>query len=849
HTADEAGNIGPDYRFGWGLMNTASAVRFINDSNYNRLQERTLNNGQSQSLQFSADAGKPLRITICWTDVSGDPVSANFLDNSTRMLVNDLDIRLVRNSDNTLFNPYILDPANPNAAATTGDNIRDNVEMIHLAAPQAGNYTLTISHKGLLSGSNQKFSLLISNGVEKPLALFNTNRTVLCSGQTVNFTDASTGAITQRTWYFPGGTPSTSTYYPVALKVTGGLGTDSTYKADYINVGGLNLPFNETFESNSPTASSWQIVNPDAANTWQLKTTSGTTPGSLAMSMQFFDYSSVGQRDGLVSPTLNFKSHTNINLTFKHAYTKFGTNDPSDSLVIYASTNCGNSWIRVASFGENGTGTFATFGKNGISTYASDQAFTPTNASEWCSGAVGTAGCKTVSLNQFAGQPSVQLKFEGYTNFSNNLYIDNISVDGTPIKPIAAFEAVKTNACTGEGVQFNDKSEHIPSNWSWTFVGATPATSTSKNPIVTYAQTGSYQVKLKVSNVSGADSIEIANYINIVVPPKAPNIKATGSTEFCLGDSVLLSTDSSGNNIWYANNIVVAQNVSQLYAKQDGIYKVARSNGSCEAFSSINVKAGVKPLPPIINASITGSAFCPGSTVTLSSDAPTGNEWYKNGTIIPAASGVTLTVTDSGSYTVITKPNGCPSNPSLAKSLGLLPRPTVGNITGADQPIRGESTPYTVTAEPNLTYVWTAVNGTILSGNNTANVNARFNVLGVGTISVSSKSAAGCLSLAASKQVNTQPPVGLPQYELIQQLAVYPIPTKTSITLEIDALKAHPADVKIINLLGQVVEHNNLNILSGKQRYQIDLSQLTKGVYFIELNHNENKVIKRIVVE
>ncbi len=862
HTADEAGNIGPDYRFGWGLMNTASAVKFINDSNYNRLQERTLTNGQPQSLQFSADAGKPLKVTICWTDVSGTPVSSNFLDNNTKMLVNDLDIKLVRNSDNTTFNPYILDPANPNAAATTGDNFRDNVEMINITAPQAGNYTLTISHKGLLSGGSQRFSLLISNGVEKPLALFTASRAVLCAGQSVNFNDISTGAISQRIWYFPGGTPSTSTavnpivtynnagYYPVALKVTGGLGTDSTYRTDFINVGGLNLPFNETFEINSPTANSWQIVNPDAAITWEPKNISGTTPGSLAMSMQFFDYNSVGQRDGLVSPTLNLKSHTNINLTFKHAYTKFATSDPSDSLVIYASTNCGSSWIRLASFGENGTGTFGTFGKNGINTYASDQSFSPANASQWCGGAVGTAGCKTVSLNQFAGQPSVQLKFEGYSNFSNNLYIDNIAVDGTPIKPVAAFQAAKTNGCVAEGIQFSDKSENIPTSWNWTFVGGTPATSTAKNPVVSYAQTGSYLVKLKVANITGADSIEIANYVNIVVPPKAPNIKANGPTEFCLGDSVLLSTDSTGNNIWYANNIVVAQNVGQLYAKENGNYRVAKSNGSCEASSTIAIKAGVKPLPPTINSSITtGTAFCPGTTVTLTSDASTGNQWYRNNSLIPTGTGVTLPVTDSGSYTVTTKPNGCTSNPSLPKALSLLPRPSVGSITGADQPVRGESTPYSVTPDANLTFVWNAVNGTVLSGNNTANVNIRFNSLGTGTLSVSSKSAAGCLSLPSTKQVNTQPPVGLAQYEFLQQLQVYPIPTKNSLTLEIDALKAHTAQLKIVNLLGQTMQQNNLSIVNGKQFHPIDLTQFSKGIYFIELYYNESKIVKRIVVE
>src|SRR5690606_4310452 len=119
-------------------------------------------------------------------------------------LVNDLDIRLTRNSDNTVFMPYVLNPANPANAATTGDNIRDNVEMIFIAAPTAGNYTLTISNKGTLFGGSQAYTLLISNGVEKPLAQFTANRTAICLGQNVAFTDGSSGAVTQRFWSFPG---------------------------------------------------------------------------------------------------------------------------------------------------------------------------------------------------------------------------------------------------------------------------------------------------------------------------------------------------------------------------------------------------------------------------------------------------------------------------------------------------------------------------------------------------------------------------------------------------------------------------------------------------------------------
>ncbi len=861
HTADEAGTSpGPDYSFGWGLMNTASAVKFINDSNINKLEERILTSNVPQSLQFSADAGKPLKVTISWTDRPGTPVSSGLLDNATRMLVNDLDIRLTRNSDNTVFMPYILNPANPANAATTGDNNRDNVEMIFIAAPTAGNYTLTISNKGSLVGGNQAYTLLISNGVEKPLAQFTANRTAICLGQNVSFTDGSSGAVTQRFWTFPGGNPSTSTAanpvvtyntlgtYPVSLKIIGGLGTDSVYKTDYITVGGRALPFLETFESNSPTANSWTAENPDAATTWALYTTGGTTPGGTSAGINLFEYSSTGQRDALIAPALNLSSHTDVNLTFNHAYTRFGGSGQTDSLIVYASTNCGASWIRLQGFGENGTGNFATY-QEASYPYGAQTAFTPAAASSWCGGGTGS-GCKTISLAQFAGQTSVTLKFESYNRYGNNLYIDNISVDGTLLKPIANFES-PTTVCVGDQVNFIDKSTNIPSNWEWTFDGSVQTTSTQRNPVVTYNIPGVYSVKLKSSNASGADSTVRNNYITVVARPTTPNIKATGALAFCIGDSVLLSTDSIGNLKWYVNDVLVAQNVQQIYATQNATYRVANSNGTCENSSSILVRVDAKPATPIVTSNVTGNAFCTGASATLTSSATTGNQWYKNGNAIAGATAKTYNAVDSGSYTVIATTGGCSSTESMAKTYAILPRPTVGNITGNLSPIRGESNNYSVPTQAGLSFVWSiaAGKGTILSGNNTATISARFNVVDTATLFVISRTAEECTSLPSKVIINVTPAVGLNEEDALRNLSVYPIPTKTLLNIKLEGLEAGNAEVRLVNMLGQVVHTQTISISSGIQTHNIDVSNLNKGIYLMELQHSKTKLVKRVVIE
>ena len=161
HTADEAGTApGPDYQNGWGLLNMERAGRVIlnTDNNY-LLNERTLTQGQTYSFSVVASGRSSLVSTICWTDPAG--TASTTLNDRTPKLVNDLDIRISDGTTTTL--PWVLDPANPANAATRGDNIRDNVEQVLVANPVPGKtYTVTVTHKGTLSGAKQDYALLMS---------------------------------------------------------------------------------------------------------------------------------------------------------------------------------------------------------------------------------------------------------------------------------------------------------------------------------------------------------------------------------------------------------------------------------------------------------------------------------------------------------------------------------------------------------------------------------------------------------------------------------------------------------------------------------------------------------------
>ncbi len=169
HTADEAGpHPGPDYVFGWGLMNTRKAVDLVQYSTYDDhiINEAVLNDQDDHYYRFYANGNSAIRVTMAWTDPPGTPVAPS-IDDRTPMLVNDLDLRLTRDADLVTFYPWTLDPDNPSGRATPcdqmNDNVVDNIEQIVLPDPDEGFYTLEVSHKNTLVNNLQQYSLIITH--------------------------------------------------------------------------------------------------------------------------------------------------------------------------------------------------------------------------------------------------------------------------------------------------------------------------------------------------------------------------------------------------------------------------------------------------------------------------------------------------------------------------------------------------------------------------------------------------------------------------------------------------------------------------------------------------------------
>ena len=159
NSAREAGNAeGPDYRFGWGLMNTEGMAETIMENGFT---ENVLQNNASYTNSVQAvGANTPLKVTIAWQDPAGPVQGFNDGDNLSSRLVNDLDLRVTDSNGNS-FKPWTLNNFLPSLPASNGDNNTDNIEQV-VVDDAVGNYTIEVTHKGTLQDAPQNYSIAVT---------------------------------------------------------------------------------------------------------------------------------------------------------------------------------------------------------------------------------------------------------------------------------------------------------------------------------------------------------------------------------------------------------------------------------------------------------------------------------------------------------------------------------------------------------------------------------------------------------------------------------------------------------------------------------------------------------------
>ena len=227
-----------------------------------------------------------------------------------------------------------------------------------------------------------------------PVADFTSNKTETCIGSPVFFSNASWNAVIDGyAWTFQDGVPATST-----------------------------------------------LANPSV---------SFTTPG----------YKTVTLSASNATGTRTERYTTGVTMSFKFSYATNGTqvDQITEKLKVYASTNCGESWVsRTISIDGTSIGGSNSQGISGANIvtggYAGYSDYTPTSNNDWKTG--------SVSINTSSAYDKVIFKFEfTASDVASNFYVDNINVNGTlglVSDEISALDlSVYPNPSNGEAINVN----------------------------------------------------------------------------------------------------------------------------------------------------------------------------------------------------------------------------------------------------------------------------------------------------------------------------------------------------------------------------------------------------------
>ncbi len=232
HGAKDMGNPGPDFSYGWGLLNTNAAIEVMRAKDrFSRILENTLTPNAKDTLIVQSDGLNPMKVMLSWTDPKATVDYSHYTvsDYYQKTLVNDLDVR-VYSTDSTYL-PYAMDPILGNTQiAQRADNDIDNVECINIETLPAGEYTIVVSHKGSLTNNNQDYSLIVS-GLENQNCLSTKSYSVdTLADSTLNLCWSFSAATNQTQLSIQSRTGTLDTVITTA-------GTDTSLNLDFVDYG------------------------------------------------------------------------------------------------------------------------------------------------------------------------------------------------------------------------------------------------------------------------------------------------------------------------------------------------------------------------------------------------------------------------------------------------------------------------------------------------------------------------------------------------------------------------------------------------------------------------------------
>lgn len=383
----------------------------------------------------------------------------------------------------------------------------------------------------------------------------------------------------------------------------------------------------------------------------------------------------------------------------------------------------------------------------------------------------------------------------------------------TPDPSIAATPT--GNVCNGITVDLTTPT-CLGCSYAW-------STGASTNNI-TVSTAGLYTVT--VSNSCGAKAISK----EVIVDP-SPSLSISAGTILCLGTSAPIEANGASTYSWSpATGLNTTTGPSVIASPTvTTTYTVTGSIGTCSKTLSVTIEVNPVPVAPAITA--TGGAaattFCLGGNVVLNSSSATGNQWYKDGTIIAGATNQTYTATESGTYTAKITSNSCTSDASAG---------TV--VTVNDIPV-----------QPAITQVGNALQSSAASGNQWLLNGAAIagatgqtyspTTSGQYTVQVTTSGCTGIASAVFNFTITaTSDPV------LDKKLTIAPNPVRDNLLIKYNGNGAK-FSVLLFTTNGSMLHRGSFTT-----NYQLDMRKYSAGLYIVRVvNERTGEKVQRMIVK
>jgi|GEM_PF-2966352 len=195
-----------------------------------------------------------------------------------------------------------------------------------------------------------------------------------------------------------------------------------------------------------------------------------------------------------------------------------------------------------------------------------------------------------------------------------------------------------------------------------------------------------------------------------------PTLTLSGQSTFCQGDSVRLIATSRQNIQWFLNdNLLSAATDSVLTVLSSGTYKIKYASATCSTAFSVPIIVNVTPRPVVGSITASATNVCVGSSSLLTASSDSVFQWYRNDTLMSVAGTKSISVSQSGSYSFISKVNGCTSAKSPGVTVSVNPLPTASFTMSASVICEGSKVTLNATSGQGYAYQWQR-NGVNISG-------------------------------------------------------------------------------------------------------------------------------------